>query len=390
MKITSVDVIALQGNRVSSVRPAVCRVNTDEGLYGYGEAGAAVTAAACALMKDCAERVIGRNPLDHEAIWEDIFRKTLKEQGSSAAGMAALSAVDTALWDIKGKYHNAPLYQLLGGKQRSKLRAYASQLQYGWGVEELQSGGDIEFYRNAFIAAVDEGYSAIKINFIDRHENGRAVGRADCMGSLSRRLLDTAERRVAEARSVAGPDVDVIMENHAMTDAVTAVQLCRMAERYDILFCQEPADSLNPGMFAQIAGKTYIPLAAGERIGARWGYLPYFENRSLSVIQPDIGLCGGITECKKICDMAQVYGVSVQPHVCASPIGAAVSLQLEAALPNFIIHEHHVYNTMKQVTDLGLYDYQPKNGYFDIPGLPGIGQELSEYALKTARIETVK
>lgn len=392
MKITSVDVIALKSNEASSMRPVICRINTDEGIYGYGEAGVAIVTGAIAayeLIKDYAKTIIGRNPLAHEVIWEDIFKHSFWAQGNGAIIMAAISAIDTALWDIKGKYYKAPVYELLGGKQRDKLRAYASQLQFGWGAEEFQSRGDIEFYRDSYQAAIDDGYDAIKVNFFDRYEDGRRAGRLDCTGNLSRKLLHTAEKRIAEARRVVGPDVDIIVENHAKTDAVTAIQLCKVAEKYDIMFCEEPATPLNPQVFAKIAEKTSIPLASGERIYTRWAYLPFFENKSLSVIQPDIGNCGGITECKKICDMAHVFDVSVQTHVCSSPISVAVSLQLEAVIPNFIIHEHHVSNTMKHIKDLGLYDYQPKNGYFEIPDLPGIGQELSEYALKTARIETI-
>jgi len=393
MKITSIDVIALKGNEASAMRPAVCRINTNEGICGYGEAGVAIVTGATAayeLLKDYSKMILNKNPLDHEVIWEDIFKNSFWAQGNGAIVMAALSAIDTALWDIKGKYYNTPVYQLLGGKQREKLRSYASQLQFGWGAKEFQSTGNIEFYQNSYKAAIDEGYDAIKVNFFDRYEDGRETGRLDCTCNLSRKLLYTAEKRIAEARSIVGPDVDIIMENHAMTDAMTAIQLCKMAEKYDIMFCEEPATPLNPMVFAKIAEKTSIPLATGERIYTRWAYLPYFQNKSLSVIQPDIGNCGGITECKKICDMAHVFDLSVQTHVCSSPISVAVSLQLEAALPNFIIHEHHVSNTMKHVTDLGLYNYQPKNGYFDIPDLPGIGQELSEYALKTAVIETIK
>ncbi len=391
MKITSVDVISLKGKGLD-MKPAICRVNTDEGIYGYGEAGVAIVTggvAAYELMKDFSRRIIGMNPLDHEVIWEDLFKNTFWAQGNGAIEMAAISAIDTALWDIKGKFYGAPVYQLLGGKQRDKLRSYESQLQFGWGGEVFRREGNIAFYRESYKAALDEGYDAIKVNVIDRFADGRRAGRLDCTGNLSRALLAAAEERVALAREMGGPNLDIILENHAMTDAATAVQLCRMAEKYDIMFCEEPATPLNPQVFAKIAGKTSIPLATGERVYARWGYLPFFANGSLTVIQPDIGNCGGITECKKICDMAHVYDLGVQTHVCSSPISVAVSLQFEAALPNFFIHEHHVSNTMKKIADLGLYDYQPVNGYFDIPDLPGIGQELSELALSTARIETI-
>jgi L-alanine-DL-glutamate epimerase-like enolase superfamily enzyme len=117
--------------------------------------------------------------------------------------------------------------------------------------------------------------------------------------------------------------------------------------------------------------------------------LPFLENHSLTVIQPDIGNCGGITECKKICDMAHVYDVGVQTHECSSPDSVAVSLHLEAAIPNFVIHEHHVGNTIPSCVEIGLHDYRPVGGYFAPPEIPGIGQELTPAALKTAHIETI-
>lgn len=147
---------------------------------------------------------------------------------------------------------------------------------------------------------------------------------------------------------------------------------------------------MNPKVFEKIQQKTSIPLATGERTYTRWGFLPFLESQSLTVIQPDIGNCGGITEAKKICDMAHTYDVSVQTHVCSSPISVAISLHLEAAIPNFIIHEHHITNTTPFNISQGKYDYQPVNGYIKVPDLPGIGQEISEDALSKARIETIQ
>jgi L-alanine-DL-glutamate epimerase-like enolase superfamily enzyme len=140
----------------------------------------------------------------------------------------------------------------------------------------------------------------------------------------------------------------------------------------------------------KIADAIEIPLATGERTYTRWGFLPFLENHSLHVIQPDVGNCGGVTECKKICDMAQIYDVSAQTHTCSSPVIVAVSLHLEAAIPNFIIHEHHLTNTLPSIVAQCKYDYQPVNGLYEIPEIPGHGQELSESALRAARIETIK
>jgi len=140
----------------------------------------------------------------------------------------------------------------------------------------------------------------------------------------------------------------------------------------------------------KIADNVRIPIAAGERIYTRWGYRPFFEDGSLDVIQPDMGLCGGFTETKKVCDMAHVYDVTVQIHVCGGPIATAAALHIEAAIPNFIIHELHRYALLDANTKTCKYNYMPKNGMYEVPELPGLGQELTEETLRASVVETVK
>jgi L-alanine-DL-glutamate epimerase-like enolase superfamily enzyme len=237
--------------------------------------------------------------------------------------------------------------------------------------------------------AVAEGYTAIKTNFMRFDRAGNILPYTASSAYIEKDMLRLIEARIRASREAVGPDIDIIMENHAMTDAGTAIQIAKIAEPYDIMFYEEGTSPLNPALMRKIADSTSIPLATGERTYTRWGFLPFLENHSLQVIQPDIGNCGGITEAKKICDMAHVFDVSVQAHVCSSPLSVAVALHLEAAIPNFIIHEHHICNTLPSTIAECVYDYQPKNGYFEIPEIPGHGQDLSQAALKSARIETI-
>lgn len=395
MKITSVDLLALKKDK-SGTRAIICKVNTDEGIHGLGEAAVGIGSGAKAafeLLKDFAPMIIGMDPMHNEVIWEKLFKQSFWGQGNGAILMAAISAIDVALWDIKGKACNLPVYQLLGGKQRPKLRAYASQLQFGWkadGFDPANSDGSVDFYCDAAEKAISEGYTAIKINFLRFNRQGKILSHLDTTGRLSRETMHTAEERLAAVRKVVGPDVDIICENHAMTDANTAIQFGRMASQYDIMYLEEGCTPLNPGVMKKISDNVDIPLASGERTYTRWGFLPFFQNSSLSLIQPDIGNCGGLTEAKKIADMAHVYDVGVQAHVCTSPVGLAAALHLEAAIPNFIIHEHHFVNTTPAVIDQCEYNYQPVNGYFDIPELPGLGQELSKNAINNAEVVTIK
>lgn len=393
MKITSVDVMALPGVKRMALRPICCRINTDEGISGYGEAGIAIVTGARGafeLIKDYSEMILGMNPLHNDVIWETLYKESFWAQGNGAVMMAAISAIDTALWDIKGKYYNAPVHELLGGKHRDKLRSYISQLQFGYQHKTFSNPGSIEAYRASYERAMGEGYDCIKVNFFEKDGNNHEMDHTRTTGSFSKEDLKRIEERIRVAREVCGDDVDIIVENHAMTDYFTALQIARIAEPYNILFMEEPMTPLNADIWQKLAENTSIPLATGERMFTRWGFLPMLKNGSLTVAQPDVGNCGGITECRKIADMCHVYDVNVQTHVCSSPISVAVGMQLEAAIPNFIIHEHHVANTMEEIKRLGKYDYQPKNGYLEVPDLPGIGQELSDWALENAEITTIK
>ncbi len=146
----------------------------------------------------------------------------------------------------------------------------------------------------------------------------------------------------------------------------------------------------DPGLNKFVSEQTSIPISHGERIYTRWGFAPYFKDNSIQVIQPDIGNTGGLTEAKKICDMAYCYDVGVQAHVCASPLSTAAALHLETAIPNFLIHEHHVYNLHTYNKLLCKYDYQPKDGYISVPELPGLGNELSDYCFENSVRVTIE
>lgn len=393
MKITSMEILKLKIPEGTQIRPVICKINTDEGIYGLGEASVAIVTgayAAAEMMKDLSPFIIGENPLKHELIWERLFKQSFWGKGNGGVVMAAISAIDTALWDIKGKYYGVPVYELLGGKCRNKLRAYASQLQFGWGEQSMNALGRAEDYAASCKRAVGEGYTAVKADILQFNSEGRRVPFSELCGSLPKKTLSLAKERLAAMREAAGDQVDIILENHANTDANTAIQLGRMAEAYDIMFYEEPTLPLNMDVTKKVAERVGIPLATGERTYTRWGFLPLLESGAVSVIQPDIGNCGGVTECKKICDMAHIYDVNVQTHVCSSPLNLAVSLHLEAAIPNFIIHEHHMTSTLKSVASQFVYDYQPVDGYFEIPDLPGFGQDLSEQAVAEAQIDIIR
>ena len=400
MKITSVDVIktfktpSIQAETaVGNVpwHPVIVRINTDEGISGYGEIGVAYGNAQTAgfgMGVDFAKCIIGLDPMNSEDIWNRLHRLTFWGMGNGGVIMAGISGIDIALWDIKGKALNAPVYKLMGGKTNTKLRAYASQLQFDWGPVS-KSLSQPEEYAAAMKKAMDDGFTAIKVDPVGFDPKGNWMGWCT-RGIMSREQMDMAVRRVAAMREV-GPDVDIIIELHALTDTTTSVQLGRELEKLGCYYYEEPTQPLNSNLFREISQKVNIPIATGERVYTRWGYRPFYEDRSISIIQPDLCNTGGLTEGKKICDMAHVYDIGVQVHCCGSPISTAAALQLEAVIPNFVIHELHASALIQDNIDLCKYNYvADSEGCFTTPDLPGIGQELTEDAIKNSEIVTVK
>ena len=397
MKITSIDVFALKPRYMAmAMRGIVCRINTDTEIYGYGEAAVSYGKGSMAgfhMIKELAPMLIGQDPMRTEWLWKNMFMDTFWGQSGGPIFYSAMSAIDIALMDIKGKAYKMPCYELLGGKFRDSVRSYASQLQLGWiddDAKTLEIQVKPEDYARQALKAMDEGYTAIKADFTCVGTDGKMRSHDDLRGIPSREIIDTACARIEATREAVGDGVDIIVECHSHTDALSSVQYAQAAEKYGIYYFEEGTYPLNSMPARNAARKTNIPMANGERIYTRWQYLPFFLDDSIQVVQPEIANCGGMTECKKICDMAHIFDASVQVHVCGSPISLAAALQVEAAIPNFQIHENHVINKANFTRELGKVDMAAHNGEFAIPDAPGIGQELSDYALQTAYHETVQ
>lgn len=402
MKIVSVDCMIIDSGNPCKGRntwnPVIIRINTDEGISGFGEVGVAYGKgfrAGFGMIQDFAEVILGEDPMNSEKIWEKIYRTTFWGLGGGTIVSAGMSAIDIALWDIKGKAFGVPVYKLLGGKTNDRLRVYASQIQFGWGADRVVPDRDLmirpEDYAAVTRKVMEEGYTCVKVDPIalSRQEpDGKGEWRT--RGVLSERELSTAYDRVAAIREAGGPDMDIIIELHSYTDTTTSIQLGQRLEKLNIFYYEEPVHPMNPQNMLEVHKKLNIPIASGERIYGRTGFREFLEDRSLQIVQPDICLCGGITEAKKICDMANTYDCAAQIHVCGSPISKAAALQIEAVLPNFIIHEHHGWALHPDCRSTCLYDYQPVGGYYDIPERPGIGQELKPEVIKTAQMVTVK
>ena len=392
MKITKVEILHLKTKlKGGHWRPVVCRIHTDAGIYGDGEAALAygeAQVAAYGIVQNMARLIIGMDPLDTEVIWDKLYRSTFWGQNGGPVINAGISAIDIALWDIKGKYFGVTVYKLLGGKKRENLRAYASQLQFGWGPDIIPAC-TLEDYAREGRKAVAEGYDCVKYDFFTFAPDGRKYTDEDRLGLRDPKTIRLLTQRVEAVREAIGPDVDLIIENHSYTDALSAIQYGNAIKHLNIFYFEEPTTP-TPGLTKLVGDKTGLPIATGERIYTRWQYAEYFKENAIQVIQPDIGTCGGISEVKKVCDMAYVYDVGVQVHACGSPISTAAALQVEAVIPNFVIHEHHTYALSPYNIELCKYDYQPVNGKYQVPELPGIGQELSETAFRNCDMTVIQ
>jgi galactonate dehydratase len=395
MKITSVDIwdtdVILAPNW-QPWHPVIIKINTDEGINGLGEVGLAYGSGhsgGAGYVKNLAQDfLIGADPLKIEKLWETMFRRTFWGQGGGPVVFGAMSAIDIACWDIKGKALGQPIYQMMGGKTNESLRAYASQIQFGWDRSKFIGLAKPEEFAEAARIAVADGYDAVKVDPTTLDENGRRV--TDLNKILSNKTIRMVYNRVKAIREAVGPDVDILLELHSSPGVTSAIQLGRVLEEFDCMFFEEGVHYLNADLQKKLADNVGIPMAAGERLYTRWGYRQYFEKQSLAMIQPDLCLVGGLTEGKKVCDYAHVYDITVQVHVCGSPISTAAALQLEVVIPNFQIHEHHTNAIKKANRDLCVQDYQPENGRYAIPDLPGLGIELNEPVFAKFPHEVVK
>jgi L-alanine-DL-glutamate epimerase-like enolase superfamily enzyme len=382
MKITSVEIWNTTCSLKPAWHPVLIRINTDEGISGIGEVGVAYGyghSGAAGFLKDMAEEfLLGKDAMKTEQLWSEFFRESFWGQAGGPIVYGAMSAVDIALWDIKGKALGQPIYQLLGGKTNDNLRTYASQIQFGWSDKGFIPQSKTEDYVRAAENVIADGYDALKVDLLQVDSVGNMTITSDSNRILQQDALALAEERLAAIRKTVGDNVDIIIELHCGTCVASGIQMAKLAKDYGCMFVEEPVHYINSALQKKVSRTVDIPFAAGERIYTRWGYASYLQDQSLDIIQPDICLVGGITEGKKVCDFASVYDVTVQAHVCGSPVSTAAALQLEAAIPNFQIHELHIVGLQHYNRQICLQDNLPVNGKFKIPDEPGLGVDLNE------------
>ncbi len=354
MKITDIKPFIVTANNDNWV---YVKVYTDEGITGVGECSLETreqTVAAAVL--DLKKNVLGCDPMDTELLFYRTFRD--EYWGACCVLTSALSALDMALWDIKGKALGVPVYQLLGGKFREKLRVYANRWFFG--------GDTPDKLARLAERTVKLGYTAMKWDPFYQAEY--VITPSDMRGVV---------QQVKALRDAVGWDVDLLIEGHGRFAPYTALQIASELAPFKPYFFEEPTMPENFDACAQVRARSPIPVAAGERWSTKTDFREALKAGAVDIAQPDLRICGGITEGKKIAALCEAYQVPIAPHNVHGQIGTAASIHLACAVPNAVILEYSVDDqTLKE----SLFDhlYKPVGGYLHINDRPGLGIDFDE------------
>ena len=337
------------------------RVDTDEpGLVGWGEASLGWhTRAVVGAVGDLQPLIVGQDPRAIERLWQTMTRAPFFKGG--IVTMSAVSGIDQALWDIKAKALGVPLFELLGGPVRDRVRTYVNL------GSEL--GGDArrpEAWADAARAACEAGFDAMKV-----------YPAAPARSLEGASFLRETEELVSTVRDAVGAEAEVMVDLHGRTSSAAAIQLGQALEPLRPWWLEEPCQPGNPDAMADVARAVSIPIATGERLATTQEFRGYLEKRACAVIQPNVCYCGGISGLRRIAALAETSLVAVAPHNPNGPIGTMVSIHLALSLPNFVILER-VTSDVPWRTEIVDAPIEAAGGYVDAPTRPGIGLEVVE------------
>lgn len=358
MKVTDIKTFICHCYRTNWV---FCRVETDSGLYGVGEATLEYRELTVAeAIKELKRYLVGRDPHAIEAFWHDTYRDAYWRGGPVL--MSALSAVEMALWDIKGKDLKAPVYQLLGGKCRDSIPCYAN----GW-FAPAKTPGEFASKARETVAA---GFKGLKWD---------PFGSAWL--SISRKDLAKAMECIQAVVDAVGSDTEILIEGHGRFDIPTAIRVGQALEDFDILWFEEPIPPDNKEGLAEVKRRVRVPIAAGERLYSRYEYREFFRLGCADFVQPDVSHAGGIMELRKIAAMAECHHIPFCPHNPSGPIANAATLQLAACTPNFMFLET-MSSDVPWRGEISTEQLRFEGGCLYIPDAPGLGIDIVESAIE--------
>ncbi|SRR6056297_2599446 len=359
MKITNLEIFHVQP------RWSFLKISTDAGITGWGEPileGRARTVETAVM--ELKNFLIDQDPLRTEYLWQSMYRNTFYRGGVIL--MSAISGIEQALWDIKGKHYGLPVYEMLGGIYRDKIRIYG----HCWGATT-------EKIITRALERKKKGFTAIKI-LVEPFSANRGI----------KKYIESQKKRFQEIREAVGDEMDIAIDFHGRLSPELSIQVIREIEEFYPLFVEEPCLPENTDVMVHLSHSVHAPIATGERLVTRAAFRPLFEAGVLSVVQPDLCHAGGIMEVKKIAAMAETYYCKIAPHNPLGPISLAANIHLGACTPNFLIAEHF---GMKEEWDIGegylMKPFKVEEGYIRVPNLPGLGITVNEDILKERKYE---
>lgn len=376
LKITDIKCGYIRGGHSLFVK-----IYSNQDIVGHGE-GVDATPGTYHLVKIFGERLKGENPLNVHRLFEDLRRRGFFEGAQSGMYVAVLTAVESALWDLAGKALNLPVYQLLGGKFRDKIRVYMDTALY---QNELPKPED---FAASAKEAVDMGFTAVKFD-LDQAKDPNKYDKYNWTASPAeiQRMYD----QMAAAREAVGPNIDICADMHGRYDAISGEKAAKVLEPINMMWLEEPIPAENVDAYKKITESTSTPICAGENHYLAYGFRPLLEAGAVDIIMPDLQKAGGLGEAQRIANLANLYYVPFSPHMVASYLGAMASCHVCASVPNFMILEWQIYfHKNPMYKEIVTFDGpMVENGFITLSEKPGIGVEINEEGMKKYAVKDV-
>ncbi|MGM9512204.1 mandelate racemase/muconate lactonizing enzyme family protein [Larkinella sp. GY13] len=369
LKITDIKCGFIRGGHSLFVK-----IHTNQGIWGCGE-GVDATPGTYHLVKLMAERIKGKSPLNVNRLFEDIRRSGFFEGAQAGMFIAVLSAVETALWDLAGKALGLPVYQLLGGKYRDRIRVYCDTGTY------RDTDKSTNNFAQSAVEAVKMGFNAVKYD-IDEAGDPNKYDRYNWTASPGE--LERMYNQIAAVRKAVGPKIDICVDMHGRYDMTTGKRVAKMMEPLNLMFLEEPIPAENVDAYKIISESTSTPICAGENHYLAHGFRRMLEIGAVDIIMPDLQKAGGLGEGQRIANLANLYYVPFAPHMVASYLGAMASSHVCASVPNFMILEWQIYfHEDPMFKEIVTFDGpMVKDGFIPLSEKPGIGVEINEAGMK--------
>jgi galactonate dehydratase len=350
------------------------KIHTNQGIWGCGEAVDAI-GGTYHMVQSMGRQLRNQSPLNVNALAERIRKGGVFGGAQSGMFVAVLSAIETALWDLAGKALNVPVYQLLGGKFRDRIRVYCDTAFYS-----ARDTGPAAFAKGA-AGAVKAGYTAMKFDLDEANDPNRydRVNWTASPGEIQR-MVDC----LAAAREAVGPKVDICADMHGRYDLPTGLQVAKRVEHLNLMYLEEPIPAENVDAYKKIADETSTPICAGENIYLAHGFRRGLEIGAWDIIMPDLQKVGGLGEGQRIANLAHLHYIPFAPHMVASYLGAMASAHVCASVPNFMILEWQTYfDTQAMWKEIVTYDGpQVEKGFITVSNKPGIGVDINEEGMR--------